>query len=100
MNNEVVEGLVQTALYNRMVPKARLSLFQGAKPLGHDLANLLSLLEAEKVSGTVLLDGRNVPAFKVGRSISNFMYVWASEDRKSTRLNSSHITRSRMPSSA
>ena len=36
--------------------------------------------------------------FTVLPSLTNFLFV--TQDRKSTRLNSSHITRSRMPSSA
>ena len=32
-------------------------------------------------------------------SVSGFVWLWA-QDRKSTRLNSSHIQKSRMPSSA
>ena len=44
----------------------------------------------------VLNDSRVLPARLIGRRSTG----GACEDRKSTRLNSSHITRSRMPSSA
>ena len=45
-------------------------------------------------------------AIKIGDYLMAFGFTWLSSfellltDRKSTRLNSSHITRSRMPSSA
>ena len=32
--------------------------------------------------------------------VARFIAQWLTEDRKSTRLNSSHLTQSRMPSSA
>ena len=36
----------------------------------------------------------------LGQPIANPSIVWTSSDRKSTRLNSSHVSESRMPSSA
>ena len=39
-------------------------------------------------------------AVLAGGLVSEFIPGWLIKDRKSTRLNSSHITRSRMPSSA
>ena len=34
------------------------------------------------------------------KSVTHFLQIWIEPDRKSTRLNSSHIQKSRMPSSA
>ena len=45
-----------------------------------------------------LLERSNVGVKKYGEQLANYR-DWET-DRKSTRLNSSHITRSRMPSSA
>ena len=39
-------------------------------------------------------------AYEKGITNKNFLWVLVEEDRKSTRLNSSHIQKSRMPSSA
>ena len=46
--------------------------------------------------------GRNTvrEALKSERSVDAVYVASGAQDRKSTRLNSSHITRSRMPSSA
>ena len=35
-----------------------------------------------------------------GNSLARYLQIFADTDRKSTRLNSSHVKRSRMPSSA
>ena len=45
----------------------------------------------EALDGQIMFDGS---------SIEGFVRIEESEDRKSTRLNSSHIQKSRMPSSA
>ena len=55
----------------------------------------------EKLSGSEFLMPNHVMELKHRSHCSSFISgARAEEDRKSTRLNSSHITRSRMPSSA
>ena len=59
----------------------------------------LSLVQAYARSHVVydVID-RDLPL--VDLNASGRLYVWSGADRKSTRLNSSHIQKSRMPSSA
>ena len=61
----------------------------------------LTELEIETLPG-VVLGHRNVPVNSVGCYIPGGRYpmVASAQDRKSTRLNSSHVVTSRMPSSA
>ena len=60
-----------------------------ARPGGHDPTARLSEMAQDGVSGEVLY-----PSFCLD------LYGLTDVDRKSTRLNSSHIQKSRMPSSA
>ena len=70
--------------------------FQGADYLT-DIVDMSSVLELEDNSN---LKGHDFLPSTSTNLTWNGNSVPASRDRKSTRLNSSHITRSRMPSSA
>ena len=68
-----------------------------------------SLLSEDLLSETFLQAIRSIPSFRGDSSIKTWLFgvarnCWLQylrkEDRKSTRLNSSHSDRSRMPSSA
>ena len=57
-------------------------------------------LNRGKTSRRLLIHGKDERGNKITYSIYNLFLHLESEDRKSTRLNSSHSTLSRMPSSA
>ena len=67
-----------------------------------DTAEVATLLRVSSGNcGVILPLGRSSSAERPRvESQSERWKSWAKQDRKSTRLNSSHITRSRMPSSA
>ena len=70
--------------------------------------NLIQTLEQESIAK--LVEGKTIPAFRAGDTVKVGVKVIEGErtriqfyegvDRKSTRLNSSHPSISRMPSSA
>ena len=85
-----------------MAPEVRLS-GPDNEPLG-----VVSLMEALRMAGELDVDlveiaaTANPPVCRL-MDYGKFKYIEqkrAAEDRKSTRLNSSHIQKSRMPSSA
>ena len=72
----------------------RAALAEVAKPKKDEVG--WKLLEDSATGARLGLPGKLVPQTSQGKSGTR----WASADRKSTRLNSSHIPLSRMPSSA
>ena len=87
----VVEGGAEVAQAFSRLPFDRL-LFTGSTAVGHRVMHAA----AENLTPVILELGGKSPAI-VGPGAS---LAQAAEDRKSTRLNSSHIQKSRMPSSA
>ena len=82
-----------------------------------ETADTLAALRLAKEKGVRTLGIVNVVGSSIAREADNVMYTWAgpeiavattkaystqliAQDRKSTRLNSSHTQKSRMPSSA
>ena len=66
-----------------------------------NILQLVALLEAHGITKVVLCPGsRNTPIVHTLSNHPNFTCYAVTEDRKSTRLNSSHTQKSRMPSSA
>ena len=73
----------------------RLALFENIYPIPRGVSyNSYVILDEQ----TVLLD--TVDKSVSGQFFENLEHVLGNRDRKSTRLNSSHVKRSRMPSSA
>ena len=68
----------------------------GAPAAAYNFYDLL--LNIKKLSGNFRVRISSVEPFQISDEIVNL--IGSNPDRKSTRLNSSHITRSRMPSSA
>ena len=71
-----------------------MDLVPGVYPLGSDATLNLFAALIKAAGGTERLDSSDL------NFTSDDTLVYRVEDRKSTRLNSSHIQKSRMPSSA
>ena len=68
-----------------------------------NMASRLRLVNADEWCSTAATDGRNFyycSKFINSLTVKNLEFLFGHEDRKSTRLNSSHMSESRMPSSA
>ena len=90
-------------IYCVETPKKQVALSFDAAWGNESMQKLLEILAKYKIHATFFTTGGWVEKYPedvkailaAGHDLGNH-----SEDRKSTRLNSSHITRSRMPSSA
>ena len=77
-----------STVLSRFVKEKDVNVYRLAKYCGYDRANLYKVMRGE----------RKPPSLEVLNLLCEYMHL--SPDRKSTRLNSSHKTESRMPSSA
>ena len=75
----------------------RLFVYHCAAAPGSELSETLKIMERRLLRG--IMNPAQGVAFVLG-GLMVWVQDWSQQDRKSTRLNSSHVSESRMPSSA
>ena len=96
--NEIVDALTKKFGYKNImeVPKLDKVVINMGVGEAKDNAKLLdsAIADLEKITG------QKAVVCRARKSVANFKLREGMADRKSTRLNSSHVCQSRMPSSA
>ena len=106
VTKEYSKGVAALNGINLKIEQGEFVFIVGDSGSGKSTLIKLIMKELEPTSGTIIVNGNNLSRMKhrrvpmYRRNIGVVFQYFRLLDRKSTRLNSSHITRSRMPSSA
>ena len=98
LNNQQAEAITDTVMQDwQSVAQQWTKLQQSGQSIEIDRERMEN--EAKKILNDIVISGKKLTLEQQQQLLDAEYRDWET-DRKSTRLNSSHITRSRMPSSA